>query len=53
MQVEVRQTMDRLFDPQSRMEMICAAMEFGVPTYLNLEWVLDAVEREEWGGIWW
>lgn len=53
MQVEVPQNMTSPPDAQNRIEVFSSAFEFGLPAYLNLEWVLDAVERNEWGGIWW
>ncbi|WP_306113731.1 MULTISPECIES: hypothetical protein [unclassified Roseovarius] len=40
-------------DGRARLEMICAAFESGVPSFFNLENCLDAIERGEWGGLWW
>ena len=38
---------------RSRLELICAALETGMPSFFNLEHCLDAIERREWVGLWW
>lgn len=34
-------------------EILIAAFDLGSPSLLNVEWLMDAVERGEWGGLWW
>ncbi len=44
---------DRPLETAERFELICGVFEFGAPQSLSLEWLLDKVEADEWGGIWW
>ncbi|MEM1388507.1 MAG: hypothetical protein AAF748_11670 [Pseudomonadota bacterium] len=34
-------------------EAISASIGFGFAGSFSLDWILDRVEREEWGGLWW
>lgn len=34
-------------------ETLQLAMEMGLPTPFNLEWLIDKAERGEWSGVWW
>jgi hypothetical protein len=27
--------------------------ELGLPSLLNMEWLIDRTERDEWSGLWW
>ncbi len=53
MQILAQNFADHPTIPRSRTELICAAFDFGVPSFLSLECCLDAVERTEWRGLWW
>jgi len=34
-------------------EILSVAFDLGLPSLFDLEWVIDSVERDEWGGLWW
>ena len=44
---------DALPADRSRIDLICSVFEGGFPSFLSLENCLDAIERDEWSGIWW
>lgn len=44
---------NRLGDGTNRWALLTEVFDLAAPMSLNLEWVLDAVERETWSGLWW
>ncbi|MEO3416640.1 hypothetical protein AAFO92_18475 [Roseovarius sp. CAU 1744] len=42
-----------VYNERSRAALICAAFESAIPSFFSLEHCLDAVERNEWSGLWW
>ncbi len=52
MQRKIFWTLSKCAGAQSRVELICSAFEFHLPSCLNLEWRLDAERRFEEGRSW-
>ena len=34
-------------------EALHIAFDLGLPSFFNIEWVIDKAERGEWSGLWW
>jgi hypothetical protein len=34
-------------------ETLKTAFDMGVPSLLDLDWLIDRIEHDEWGGLWW
>ena len=52
MQKSVQGAMKRMNETEDRTEIVCSVFQFGMTSFLQLEWLLDAIEhikpRETW-----
>jgi len=34
-------------------ETLAVCLDLGLPSFFNIEWLIDRAERDDWSGLWW
>lgn len=53
MQLVMSEMQTHQADRHFRGEALLTSFDLGFTSFFTLEWLLDRVERDEWGGLWW